>query len=338
MEDLDNITTKKTLSRLAVKEDRLNNITVEPVRQLPLFSVDFRQYSLPVYRLHQQQTYRRINIIMTAEATPKDGTAGGDASAADAPSAASAARPVVVYHMDVHSWMETQQTSHGVRHDDYAQYHAYCTRRMARLARKPSDAKQYLIHSGKYAPLPSGTGGKPKGGAHRHAFCSRSQDTFGRGGKGDADAGNTSNEGSPEASPRVAPHVNVLWYLLVSAERAWAHANELQRARNSRTGGGKAAAAAGKEGGGNNNNNNNNRRHQPVLRKLRRAHEWATLLLDMAEASADRSTQLECHAYRSWTAANYALEKMEYQVGPLARPWRWASAVVVFVVVVASDL
>lgn len=113
-------------------------------------------------------------------------------------------RPQEIFHLDLHSWIEAQQTSHGVRHDDYAQYHGYCTRRLSRLSHL-KDAKKYLVASNKFATV------KPpdfKGG--RHAFCSRMPDTLG------------------ESATHV-PHVNVLWYLLVLSERSWAYANELSR-------------------------------------------------------------------------------------------------------------
>mmetsp|Transcript_13942 Transcript_13942/g.29372 ORF Transcript_13942/g.29372 Transcript_13942/m.29372 type:complete len:595 (-) Transcript_13942:435-2219(-) len=88
--------------------------------------------------------------------------------------------------------------------------------------------------------------------------------------------------------PIPVPHENILWHLLVNAERSWAHANELQKAHKTK-------------------------RRQPVLKKLKRANKWARLLVGKARISADEETQKECEAYAAWMSANYALEQMQYQ-------------------------
>ena len=97
-----------------------------------------------------------------------------------------------LFHLDIHAWVKRSQQSHGVRHDDFGQYHAYCTRRLSRLSHKPDDAKAYLVHSSKYASSLSSSSAlaetstetaatkpkKKKTAGGRHAFCSRSHDTF----------------------------------------------------------------------------------------------------------------------------------------------------------------
>lgn len=195
------------------------------------------------------------------------------------------------FHMDLHSWLDAQQTTHGVRHDDYAQYHAYCTRRLSRLAHKPKEVKAYLVHSGKYAtPNPE----KPKTKGGRHAFCGRTHDTLALTKEVPVEV--EVDEGEPEAAepttqtvPVPVPHVNILWHLLVSSERSWAHANELR-----------------KKGGRN--------KRQAVLKKLKRANQWATLLVEKAKLAADAETQTECEAYKAWMSANFAMEQLKYQV------------------------
>lgn len=127
--------------------------------------------------------------------------------------------PPELFHLDLHAWIETQQTSHGVRHDDYAQYHGYCTRRLSRLSHLP-DAKKYLVASAKYATVKP-TPGQGGGGGGRHAFCSRHKDTL-------------SVDNDDGVGVVVVPHVNVLWYLLVLSERSWAHANQLSRDKKRR--------------------------------------------------------------------------------------------------------
>jgi hypothetical protein len=197
------------------------------------------------------------------------------------------------FHLDLHAWLDAQQTSHGVRHDDYAQYHAYCTRRLSRLAHKPKEVRSHLIHSGKYAtPNPD----KPKTPGGRHAFCGRTHDTLAltkevEVASGDEIEGETEGETTTTTKvvPVPIPHENILWHLLVSSERSWAHANELRKkgVRNKR---------------------------QTVLKKLKRAHKWAHLLVEKAKLSADDETQTECAAYEAWMSANYAMEQMKYQV------------------------
>jgi len=215
-----------------------------------------------------------------------------------------------LFHLDIHAWVDAQQTSHGVRHDDYAQYHAYCTRRLSRLAHKPDDAKSYLVHSSKHASFVStvdssnnnsGTNtakqkpaknSKTTGG--RHAFCSR-HDTFALmqevivEGENGEDSNTTTN-----IIPVPVPHVNILWHLLVNAERSWAHANELQKLKTA-------------------NKNKSTGRRQPVLKKLKRANKWSKLLVEKAKTSANDETQRECEAYAAWMSANFALEKMDYE-------------------------
>jgi hypothetical protein len=193
-----------------------------------------------------------------------------------------------MFHLDIHAWIESQQTSHGVRHDDYAQYHGYCTRRLIRLSHE-KEAKQYLVHSTKYAsPLLASpidadqdqnkTSRKKKSSGTRHAFSSRSHDTL---------ALTTEDEEGNSVQVPV-PHINILWYILVNAERSWAHSNKLQKSGTAK--------------------------RQQVLKKLKRASEWAELLLEKAKLSADVSTIKECEAYHSWMSANLALERMKYQV------------------------
>lgn len=163
-----------------------------------------------------------------------------------------------IFHLDLHAVIEAQQTAHGVRHDDYSQYHGYCTRRLARLSHW-KDVKKHLVCSSKYATVKSDH-------KARHAFCSRQVDTF--------------------QSTHV-PHSNVLWYLLVLSERAWAQANHFSK---------------------------QHQRRQLVLKKMKRAAGWADMLLQKANISCDESSIQECQAYASWMKANYALEKLDYEV------------------------
>ena len=235
------------------------------------------------------------------------------------------------FHMDIHKWI----MQHAPQHDDYGQYHSFCTNKLRRL-KKQKDAKKYLAHSNKFVTVkvasagPGGAGGgsaKPK----RHAYCSRNGDTFAavytaRHGNDPSTASfdeeskgtgtdddNTSPTPKPPKGPAV-PHVNILWHLLVNAERSWANANEVQKSKG---------------------------KHQTVLKKLKRAKDWADQLKIMATSSSssssgadsdddgttatsslvvhqpeivDQMTMKEIEAYYSWTSANLAMEKGDYMV------------------------
>jgi signal recognition particle subunit SRP68 len=116
------------------------------------------------------------------------------------------------FSIGIHAWIETAQTSHGVRHEDFGQYHGYCTRRLARLRHNP-DVKKDLLHSSKYAKsnaksnTHTSTSTVSHKGRPRHAYCAR-DDT---------------------AAMQVVPHSHFLWVMLVSAERAWAQASEIKK-------------------------------------------------------------------------------------------------------------
>ena len=196
------------------------------------------------------------------------------------------------FQLDLHAWIESQQTAHGVRHDDYGQYQAYCTRRLSRISHHPN-AKQYLVCSSKYATAtttttPSATttttsttstNKQQQQQRSRHAYRSRKNDTF---------ANNNDDSNNNSNNPNPPQHESVLWYLVVSAERCWAYANLIKRQRG---------------------------RRQLVLRKLKKAKGWADKLRDMASCgSTDDITYLECQAYASWMTANLALEQFDYVV------------------------
>ncbi len=163
-----------------------------------------------------------------------------------------------IFHLDLHAVIEAQQTAQGVRHDDYAQYHGYCTRRLTRLSHL-KDVKKHLVCSPKYATI------KPEHKA-RHAFCSRQTDTL---------------------QATHVPHINILWYMLVLSERAWAQANQYLKQHH---------------------------RRQWVLKKLKKACGWAEMLVQKAQGACDEISIQECQAYASWMKANYALERLDYEV------------------------
>ena len=108
-----------------------------------------------------------------------------------------AAKPLT--DLQIFAVLEQAQSNHGIPHQDYAQYHQYCTNRLARL-RRVRQVRSQLIHSPKYVEGVSG---------QRHAYCPR-------------------HLTDPETGEPVVQHENLLWNVFFQAERAWAQACTLQ--------------------------------------------------------------------------------------------------------------
>ena len=104
--------------------------------------------------------------------------------------------------------------------------------------------------------------------------------------------------------PETIAHQDVLLTFIVSAERAWAHSNELKALIH--------ASPADKTHEKNNSSPGKIRQHS--LRKLRRAKQLATKLEELSCQFADVETQQEAKAYASWMRANVCLEKGEWKV------------------------
>ena len=184
------------------------------------------------------------------------------------------------FRIGLHSWIEAQQTLHGVRHEDFNQYQSYCSRRISRLRHHPS-VKKELVHSTKYV---SNTKGRP-----RHAYCARKSDKASYEPDAAIEAKEDQDETEEADTPLTeVPHENFLWVLLVSAERAWAHACSLQRSSK------------------------RNRSH--ILRRLAKAQQFALRLEACAKINADEITYKECQAYTGWMRGSWALEKGEFKV------------------------
>ena len=103
------------------------------------------------------------------------------------------------FSISIHAWMQQAQATHGIGHDDHAEYHGYCSRKLQRV-RHHGHVKKDLIHNSKYAASVS-TRGRP-----RHAYAPRD----------DTDA------------LEIVPHEEFLWVWLVQSERAWAHGMQLK--------------------------------------------------------------------------------------------------------------
>jgi hypothetical protein len=103
------------------------------------------------------------------------------------------------FSLAIHAWMQQAQATHGIGHDNFGEYHGYCTRRLDRL-RHHKEVKIDLVHNAKYSTT-TASKGRP-----RHAYAPRD----------DTDA------------MEIVPHEEFLWVLLVQTERAWANGMELK--------------------------------------------------------------------------------------------------------------
>mmetsp|Transcript_26092 Transcript_26092/g.38598 ORF Transcript_26092/g.38598 Transcript_26092/m.38598 type:complete len:544 (-) Transcript_26092:104-1735(-) len=169
----------------------------------------------------------------------------------------------------VHATIDGMHGAHGLRHDDFKQYHMYCTRRVSRL-RHHNMVRKDLVHSAAYVP-----GEKTK----RNAFCVR------------------------DVPDENVNHENFLLVVLVDAERAWAHSNELKALLHEHL---------PKSHQRSKSTASNLRKH--ALRRLRRAKQLAVEFKDLCEKFSDEGTKQEACAYAAWMSGNLALEVNEWKV------------------------
>ena len=107
--------------------------------------------------------------------------------------------------------LEQMQSGHGIPHQDYAQYHTYCTQRLARL-RRVKEVRPFLVHNPKYVTTTTTAeqqqhSKSSASSRRRHAYAARVRD---------------------EVPAELRQHDSILWNTLMQAERAWAQACALQ--------------------------------------------------------------------------------------------------------------
>ena len=182
--------------------------------------------------------------------------------------------------------LEQAQSNHGIPHQDYQQYHSYCTARLARL-RRVEPVRNVLLHNPKYVDS-STTTVRGKG---RHAYAARDVETF----------VNATEHGS---------HENVVWDILVQAERAWAQAHALQQQRKS---------SGGISNSSNSNNTQQRTNHHHVQRRLNKASKLAAQAVQLFcnkssenDILVEEQTQQELRSYAAWCKGNAALEKRDH--------------------------
>lgn len=221
------------------------------------------------------------------------------------------------FRLNLFKALDASHSSHGIAHQDYAQYQRHCSSKLHRL-RRVDAVKSQLVYSSKYAPSASasasaenkqqgaaggggGTGSSKKAGGggkqqRRHAFC-----------------------------PRVVPeaedidHENVLWTLLYQSERAWAQACALQQreaAGGGEGGGGGGGGPSLSLGSSSAGSAGKKSTHAYALRRLKKASKWASTLAERASGASGgccvEETAMECRSYAAWMEGNVALERRDY--------------------------
>lgn len=216
--------------------------------------------------------------------------------------------------LNIFQRLEEAQSSHGVPVADYAQYHAYCTKKLDRL-RHNRAVRALLVHNHRYVEGVSG---------RRHAYCPRNNtiisnntsETAANSVPVDGDEGEKETTAAAAAAPSV-PHENVFWNLFFQAERAWAQACALQQQQP------KPLITSGKPKKQSN--------HAYVQRRLNKAakfarefHQAIVAFYGSAARTATKSsacddmsnnangarhqTVIESEAYVAWMEGNAALE------------------------------
>eukprot|EP00744_Colponema_vietnamica_P005321 GILI01007802.1.p1 GENE.GILI01007802.1~~GILI01007802.1.p1 ORF type:complete len:613 (+),score=188.26 GILI01007802.1:74-1840(+) len=97
-----------------------------------------------------------------------------------------------------------------------------------------------------------------------------------------------------EITADIVADVRYLEMVLVNAERAWGYAMQLKDDNT-------------------NASEPNTRAKFHIIRRLKKASSWASLLESLCAERADAHTSLEAQAYAAWLAGNYLLEREEWQ-------------------------
>ena len=241
----------------------------------------------------------------------------------------------------LHSELSSAQASHGISQDDYAQYSAYCTRRLSRL-RHGKAVKKELLHCRLYKNALSTRKVHEEGGAEGSSSSSKARHAYRA-----IDMNNLPSE-------ILESHVNYFLEPLYCAERCWAasmaakaegdqiHGSGSSRGRGG-SGGGGAMANFGGGGGSPKKDWSPGKFRAHSIKRLRKAVKFASLLETLTTSTqpmsptvnylveekgtgeanetsnsstppVDEHTQMEARAYASWMRGNLALEQNQWQV------------------------
>jgi signal recognition particle subunit SRP68 len=184
-----------------------------------------------------------------------------------------------IFALSVFETLARSQNSHGLMHEDYHQYHQFCTNRLYRL-RHAKPVRRDLVHNSKYVEGVQ---------MRRNAYCPRNNSIVDTTKKPDNDNEEDNAKGLTSGPTLFSiDHENHLLVPLYQAERAWAQACEIQKQKRP------------------------TKTQQLVLRKLRKAIKFATTLESMSQTTCDEQTQQEGKSYLGWMEGNCALQKQNY--------------------------
>ena len=224
----------------------------------------------------------------------------------------------------LHSELSTSHASHGVSHEDYDQYSAYCTRRLSRL-RHGKPVKRELLHCRQYKNSLStklDENGKDtlSTSKAKHAYRAIDMNNI--------------------PSDVLSTHVNYFMEPLYCAERCWAQSMSVKAIETN--GVSSSSDAFGGGGGDPKKDWSPGKIRAHSIKRLRKAVKFATLLESLTistktspstedddlnggdamedeleekktQPPVDEHTQMEAKAYASWMRGNLALEQNHWQ-------------------------
>lgn len=223
----------------------------------------------------------------------------------------------------LHSELSATHASHGVSHEDYDQYSAYCTRRLSRL-RHGKPVKRELLHCRQYKNSLStklDENGKDtlSTSKAKHAYRAIDMNNI--------------------PSDVLSTHDNYFMEPLYCAERCWAQSMSVKAIETN--GVSSSSDAFGGGGGDPKKDWSPGKIRAHSIKRLRKAVKFATLLESLtistkasptseedlnggdtmedgaqekkAQPPVDEHTQMEAKAYASWMRGNLALEQNHWQ-------------------------
>ena len=210
------------------------------------------------------------------------------------------------FNISIHYDLTNAQNEHGLRHDDYAQYHSYLSRRISRL-RHAKGVRKNLTHYGSYK---GGAGAETQVGSLADATSSGVVAT-----KSGQKVGKHAFHSRPRWSGSQAnEHKNYLLVELYSAERAWAHAMELKGAYDAMV---STSSTASKKLFSSGSKTSPGKMRHHYLRRLKKASSFAENLEKMVSERTgicNERTCMEIKAYSAWMRGNWFCETEKWKV------------------------
>ncbi|KAL7560149.1 hypothetical protein ACA910_013160 [Epithemia clementina (nom. ined.)] len=211
-----------------------------------------------------------------------------------------------IFHLNLFRTLGNVQSAHGIPLLDYAQYHAYCTKRLHRI-RHHRDVRSQLVHSIKYRKQQNSNSTQPQ-----HGGGDNSSNKKGGKSKGPTGGRHGFCPQPPVPENGVIQHDYILWNLVFQAERAWAVACSLQG--NNSASGNRIISAKSSSAGNNDNNNTKAKSKSHILSRFNKAVHWARILEEIVTKNSCVTyvTQREINSYFLWMIGNQQLQREDY--------------------------